>query len=156
MPPVIHSGILDNINILHWYAYLYTLSLKFHLNFTQISYLYMWYFSSLRVFHFIIIVCSRSVSTCLEYFHSQSLLNKARTASSVSSSRRVALFRNVDSTGKSGPDSRRSQTPLVNINPFTPEALLIQSTTQQKNNRKRAHWNEYVTHLSCLYFSQIS
>uniref|UniRef100_A0A8C8FCF6 non-specific protein-tyrosine kinase n=1 Tax=Oncorhynchus tshawytscha TaxID=74940 RepID=A0A8C8FCF6_ONCTS len=49
---------------------------------------------------------------------------------------------NVDSTGKSGPDSRRSQTPLVNINPFTPEALLIQSTTQQKNNRKRAHWND--------------
>ncbi|KAM9529483.1 wee1-like protein kinase 1-A isoform 1-T1 [Salvelinus alpinus] len=72
----------------------------------------------------------------------KSLLNKARTASSVSSSRRVALFRNVDSTGKSGPDSRRSQTPLVNINPFTPEALLIQSTTQQKNNRKRAHWND--------------
>ncbi|XP_038873150.1 wee1-like protein kinase 1-A isoform X2 [Salvelinus namaycush] len=72
----------------------------------------------------------------------KSLLNKARTASSASSSRRVALFGNVESTGKSGPDSRRSQTPLVNINPFTPESLLIQSATQQRNSRKRAHCND--------------
>ncbi|XP_035646524.1 wee1-like protein kinase 1-B isoform X1 [Oncorhynchus keta] len=78
----------------------------------------------------------------------KSLLNKARTASSASSSRRVALFGNVESTGTPGPDSRRSQTPLVNINPFTPESLLIQSTTQLRNSRKRAHCNEYVTH-SC-------
>ncbi|XP_041693669.1 wee1-like protein kinase 1-A [Coregonus clupeaformis] len=72
----------------------------------------------------------------------KSLLNKARTAISVSSSRRVALFGIVESTGKSDPDSRRSQTPLVNINPFTPESLLIQSATQQRNNRKRAHCND--------------
>ncbi|XP_024234647.2 wee1-like protein kinase 1-A isoform X2 [Oncorhynchus tshawytscha] len=72
----------------------------------------------------------------------KSLLNKARTASSASSSRRVALFGNVESTGTPGPDSRRSQTPLVNINPFTPESLLIQSTTQLRNSRKRAHCND--------------
>ncbi|XP_010882544.1 wee1-like protein kinase [Esox lucius] len=72
----------------------------------------------------------------------KSLLNKARTASSASSSRRVALFGNVDSTGKTGQDVRRNQTPLVNINPFTPESLLIQSVTQQRTNRKRAHWND--------------
>ncbi|KAJ7998157.1 hypothetical protein DPEC_G00219680 [Dallia pectoralis] len=72
----------------------------------------------------------------------KSLLNKARTAGSSSSSRRVALFGNVDSTGKTGQDVRRNQTPLVNINPFTPESLLIQSVTQQRTNRKRAHWND--------------
>uniref|UniRef100_A0A4W5L2S1 Wee1-like protein kinase n=1 Tax=Hucho hucho TaxID=62062 RepID=A0A4W5L2S1_9TELE len=72
----------------------------------------------------------------------KSLLYKARTASSAPSSRRVALFGNVESTGNSGADSRRSQTPSVNINPFTPESLLIQSATQQRNNRKRAHCND--------------
>lgn len=70
----------------------------------------------------------------------QSLLHRAR--GSGSSSRRVSLFKNVEPSGKSLADtSRRLQTPLVNFNPFTPDSLLIQSATQQRN-RKRAHWNE--------------
>ncbi|XP_061678490.1 wee1-like protein kinase [Syngnathoides biaculeatus] len=36
---------------------------------------------------------------------------------------------------------RRRRTPLVNFNPFTPDSLLIQSATRQRNNRKRPHWN---------------
>uniref|UniRef100_A0A8C5E966 Wee1-like protein kinase n=1 Tax=Gouania willdenowi TaxID=441366 RepID=A0A8C5E966_GOUWI len=59
-----------------------------------------------------------------------------------SSSRRVALFRSSDSSGKATTDNKRQQTPLVNFNPFTPDSLLIQSATQQRNNRKRAHWND--------------
>ncbi|XP_067446658.1 wee1-like protein kinase [Thunnus thynnus] len=73
----------------------------------------------------------------------KSLLSKARGSGPGSSSRRVALFKNVEPSGKSITDSsRRQQTPLVNFNPFTPDSLLIQSATQQRNNRKRAHWND--------------
>ncbi|XP_072242493.1 wee1-like protein kinase isoform X2 [Leuresthes tenuis] len=73
----------------------------------------------------------------------KSLLSKARGSGPGSSSRRVALFKNVESSGKSIADStRRQQIPLVNFNPFTPDSLLIQSATQQRNNRKRAHWND--------------
>ncbi|XP_053174952.1 wee1-like protein kinase [Scomber japonicus] len=73
----------------------------------------------------------------------KSLLSKARSSGPGSSSRRVALFKNVEPSAKSITDSsRRQQTPLVNFNPFTPDSLLIQSATQQRNNRKRAHWND--------------
>ncbi|XP_069018710.1 wee1-like protein kinase [Embiotoca jacksoni] len=77
----------------------------------------------------------------------KSLLSRARGScsgsGSGSSSRRVALFKNVEASGKSITDrGRRQQTPLVNFNPFTPDSLLIQSATQQRNNRKRAHWND--------------
>ncbi|CAJ1056151.1 wee1-like protein kinase [Xyrichtys novacula] len=73
----------------------------------------------------------------------KSLLSRAR-GSAQGSSRRVALFKNVEPEGKSltGSSGRRQQTPLVNFNPFTPDSLLIQSATQQRNNRKRAHWND--------------
>uniref|UniRef100_A0A8C2KCE5 Wee1-like protein kinase n=1 Tax=Cyprinus carpio TaxID=7962 RepID=A0A8C2KCE5_CYPCA len=70
----------------------------------------------------------------------KSLLSRARAM--VSTSRRVALFSNVDSTSKTCLDVRRNQTPLVNINPFTPDSILAQSSTLQRNNRKRAHWND--------------
>ncbi|XP_007249290.2 wee1-like protein kinase [Astyanax mexicanus] len=70
----------------------------------------------------------------------KSLLSRART--SASSNRRVALFKNVDSKGKASLDGRRNQTPLVNINPFTPDSIVLQSSTQQRNNRKRSHWND--------------
>ncbi|XP_028304618.1 wee1-like protein kinase [Gouania willdenowi] len=70
----------------------------------------------------------------------KSLLSRARNPGS--SSRRVALFRSSDSSGKATTDNKRQQTPLVNFNPFTPDSLLIQSATQQRNNRKRAHWND--------------
>ncbi|XP_061578379.1 wee1-like protein kinase [Cololabis saira] len=70
----------------------------------------------------------------------KSLLSRARASDSLTSSRRVALFKNVESPGKSL--RRRQQAPLVNINPFTPDAMLIQSATQQRNNRKRAHWDD--------------
>ncbi|XP_077567503.1 wee1-like protein kinase [Stigmatopora nigra] len=36
---------------------------------------------------------------------------------------------------------KRRHTAAVNINPFTPDSLLIQSATQQSNNRKRPHRN---------------
>ncbi|XP_056907629.1 wee1-like protein kinase [Takifugu flavidus] len=72
----------------------------------------------------------------------KSLLSRAR-GSTGSSSRRVALFKNVEASGKSTKDgSRRQQTPQVNFNPFTPDSLLIQSVTQQRINRKRSHWND--------------
>lgn len=71
----------------------------------------------------------------------KSLLSRARTSAG-SSNRRVALFK-TDQSGKALADSgRRQQTPLVNFNPFTPDSLLIQSATQQRGNRKRAHWND--------------
>uniref|UniRef100_A0A671LYH1 non-specific protein-tyrosine kinase n=1 Tax=Sinocyclocheilus anshuiensis TaxID=1608454 RepID=A0A671LYH1_9TELE len=71
-----------------------------------------------------------------------------------STSRRVALFSNVDST-KGCLDIRRNQTPLVNINPFTPDSILVQSSTIQINNRKRAHWNENLD-ASLLDFLRIT
>ncbi|KAK7891196.1 hypothetical protein WMY93_023159 [Mugilogobius chulae] len=72
----------------------------------------------------------------------KSLLSRARTSGPSSSNRRVALFK-TDQSGKPLTDSgRRQQTPLVNFNPFTPDSLLIQSATQQRVNRKRAHWND--------------
>ncbi|CAL8357081.1 unnamed protein product [Lota lota] len=74
----------------------------------------------------------------------KSLLSRAGGSSVGPSSRRVALFKTVEQAGKAVTDGggRRSQTPLVNFNPFTPDSLLIQSATQQRNNRKRAHWND--------------
>uniref|UniRef100_A0A4W4F6H2 Wee1-like protein kinase n=1 Tax=Electrophorus electricus TaxID=8005 RepID=A0A4W4F6H2_ELEEL len=69
----------------------------------------------------------------------KSLLSRARTSGSTN--RRVALFKNVDCKRKAGLEGRRPQTPLVNINPFTPDSIIIQST-QQRNNRKRSHWND--------------
>uniref|UniRef100_A0A671LVA3 Wee1-like protein kinase n=1 Tax=Sinocyclocheilus anshuiensis TaxID=1608454 RepID=A0A671LVA3_9TELE len=83
----------------------------------------------------------------------KSLLSKARTMASTS--RRVALFSNVDST-KGCLDIRRNQTPLVNINPFTPDSILVQSSTIQINNRKRAHWNEYVDHIQYWFIFMIT
>ncbi|XP_036399660.1 wee1-like protein kinase [Megalops cyprinoides] len=72
----------------------------------------------------------------------KSLLSRARTVGTGSSSRRVALFKNVDSTRKPNPDCKWNQTPRININPFTPDSLLIQSATLQRNTRKRSHWND--------------
>ncbi|KAI4826297.1 hypothetical protein KUCAC02_021934 [Chaenocephalus aceratus] len=55
-----------------------------------------------------------------------------------------ALFKNVEPSGKSLSDSsRRQQTPLVNFNPFTPDSLLIQSATQQRNRRERTGMSEF-------------
>ncbi|KAM9310061.1 LOW QUALITY PROTEIN: wee1-like protein kinase [Pholidichthys leucotaenia] len=71
----------------------------------------------------------------------KSLLSRARVSGPGSSSRRVALFKKVESVEKSLSD-RRKQTPLVNFNPFTPDSVLIQSATRQRVNRKRAHWND--------------
>ncbi|XP_054911387.1 wee1-like protein kinase [Poeciliopsis prolifica] len=73
----------------------------------------------------------------------KSLLSRARSSVPGSSSRRVALFKNVESPRKSFTDScKKQQMPHVNFNPFTPDSLLIQSATQHRNNRKRAHWND--------------
>ncbi|XP_068168552.1 wee1-like protein kinase isoform X1 [Antennarius striatus] len=73
----------------------------------------------------------------------KSLLSRARGSATGSSNRRVALFKNVEPSAKSITDSsKRQQVPLVNFNPFTPDSILIQSATQQRINRKRAHWND--------------
>ncbi|XP_017285700.1 wee1-like protein kinase [Kryptolebias marmoratus] len=73
----------------------------------------------------------------------KSLLSRARGSGSGSSSRRVALFKSTESPRKSAADSgRRQHIPMVNFNPFTPDSILIQSATQQRNSRKRAHWND--------------
>ncbi|XP_064192974.1 wee1-like protein kinase 1-A [Anguilla rostrata] len=72
----------------------------------------------------------------------KSLLSKARGAGTVSSSRRVALFKNADSSGKPTTDCKWNQTPRININPFTPDSLVVQSATLQRNTRKRSHWND--------------
>ncbi|KAM9306359.1 wee1-like protein kinase 1-B [Pholidichthys leucotaenia] len=71
----------------------------------------------------------------------KSLLARARVSGPGSSSRRVALFKKVEAVEKvlSG---RRRQTPLVNFNPFTPDSIITWSATQQRVNRKRAHWND--------------
>ncbi|XP_057692705.1 wee1-like protein kinase [Corythoichthys intestinalis] len=52
-----------------------------------------------------------------------------------SAEHKVILPRPLTDSGK------RLHTPAVNINPFTPDSLLIQSATQQSNNRKRPHRN---------------
>ncbi|KAJ3596672.1 hypothetical protein NHX12_003076 [Muraenolepis orangiensis] len=74
----------------------------------------------------------------------KSLLSRARGSGVGTSSRRGALFKTGEQAGKAATDSGgwRSQAPLVNFNPFTPDSLLIQSATQKRNNRKRAHWND--------------
>ncbi|XP_068595438.1 wee1-like protein kinase [Brachionichthys hirsutus] len=73
----------------------------------------------------------------------KSLLSRARGPNTGSSNRRVALFKSADPSARSVTDSsKRQRTPLVNFNPFTPDSLLIQSATLQRNNRKRAHWND--------------
>ncbi|XP_056137718.1 wee1-like protein kinase [Lampris incognitus] len=74
----------------------------------------------------------------------KSLLSRARGSSVGCSSRRVALFKNMEASGEAVTDStvKRNQTPLVNFNPFTPDSVLIQSATTRRNNRKRAHWND--------------
>ncbi|KAJ8247547.1 hypothetical protein GJAV_G00247600 [Gymnothorax javanicus] len=71
----------------------------------------------------------------------KSLLSKARSSDAVASSR-VALFQNVESSGKTNTEWKWNQTPRININPFTPDSLLVQSATIQKNTRKRSHWND--------------
>uniref|UniRef100_A0A8C9RXP6 Wee1-like protein kinase n=1 Tax=Scleropages formosus TaxID=113540 RepID=A0A8C9RXP6_SCLFO len=72
----------------------------------------------------------------------KSLLSKARRVGSGFSSRRVALFKSAPSTRRSTTSCSGSQTPLININPFTPDSLLVQSAALQRSNRKRSHWND--------------
>ncbi|XP_018608140.1 wee1-like protein kinase 1-B [Scleropages formosus] len=72
----------------------------------------------------------------------KSLLSRARMRTASSSRRVDDLSWNVESAGKGDPDTRRSLTPVININPFTPDSALIQSATLQRNSRKRSHWND--------------
>nr|XP_057934832.1 wee1-like protein kinase 1-B isoform X2 [Doryrhamphus excisus] len=53
---------------------------------------------------------------------------------------RVSLFNNVEPATTSTADrvTRRQSAPLVNLNPFSPDSLLVQSATQ-KRSRKQAH-----------------
>uniref|UniRef100_A0A8C8CXU4 Wee1-like protein kinase n=1 Tax=Oncorhynchus tshawytscha TaxID=74940 RepID=A0A8C8CXU4_ONCTS len=55
---------------------------------------------------------------------------------------RVCVYMNRDSTGRPHTDSRSRHAPIININPFTPDSLLIQAAMLQRNNRKRSHRND--------------
>ncbi|ELR56891.1 Wee1-like protein kinase, partial [Bos mutus] len=70
----------------------------------------------------------------------KSLLSKARGIDSSSVKLRGgSLFMDTEKSGKREFDVR--QTPQVNINPFTPDSLLLHSSGQCRR-RKRAYWND--------------
>ncbi|KAJ1177350.1 hypothetical protein NDU88_002609 [Pleurodeles waltl] len=71
----------------------------------------------------------------------KSLLSKARGLGSNSlRSRGASLFRNVEKLEKQ--DSSTDKTPQVNINPFTPDSVILQATAGQCRRRKRTHRND--------------
>ncbi|XP_071257347.1 wee1-like protein kinase 1-B isoform X2 [Salvelinus alpinus] len=74
----------------------------------------------------------------------KSLLSRARAVTTGSTVCRVGVgvYMNGDSTGRPHTDSRSRQAPMININPFTPDSLLIQTAMLQRNNRKRSHRND--------------
>ncbi|KAM6979984.1 wee1-like protein kinase 1-B [Aplochiton taeniatus] len=74
----------------------------------------------------------------------KSLLSRARAGASASTVHRVGIYNHVDSAGRLSSERRCRQTPVININPFTPESILIQTATQQRNTRKRSHWNDSI------------
>ncbi|XP_069479766.1 wee1-like protein kinase [Ambystoma mexicanum] len=70
----------------------------------------------------------------------KSLLSKARGIGSNSlRSKGGSLFKNVDKLERQ--DSVTNKTPQVNINPFTPDSVILQATTGQCRRRKRGHRN---------------
>nr|XP_003214763.1 PREDICTED: LOW QUALITY PROTEIN: wee1-like protein kinase [Anolis carolinensis] len=70
----------------------------------------------------------------------KSLLCKAeRMGSSSAKLRGGSLFMNVGKLVKQ--ESDMGQAPHVNINPFTPDSLFLQSSVGQCRRRKRTHWN---------------
>ncbi|KAM6173033.1 wee1-like protein kinase isoform 2-T2 [Erethizon dorsatum] len=69
----------------------------------------------------------------------KSLLSKARGIDSSSVKLRGSLFMDTEKSGKREYDIR--QTPQVNINPFTPDSVLLHSSGQCRG-RKRAYWND--------------
>uniref|UniRef100_A0A4W5N9V9 Wee1-like protein kinase n=1 Tax=Hucho hucho TaxID=62062 RepID=A0A4W5N9V9_9TELE len=72
----------------------------------------------------------------------KSLLSRARAVATGSTVCRVGVNMNGDSTGRPHTDSRSRPAPMININPFTPDSLLIQRATLQRNNRKRSQRND--------------
>lgn len=69
----------------------------------------------------------------------KSLLSKARGIDSSSVKLRGSLFMDTEKPGKREYDIRH--TPQVNINPFTPDSVLLHSSGQCRG-RKRAYWND--------------
>ncbi|XP_026341855.1 wee1-like protein kinase isoform X1 [Ursus americanus] len=70
----------------------------------------------------------------------KSLLSKARGIDSSSVKLRGgSLFMDTEKSGRREFDMR--QTPQVNINPFTPDSVLLHSSGQCRR-RKRTHWND--------------
>ncbi|XP_077177892.1 wee1-like protein kinase isoform X2 [Paroedura picta] len=71
----------------------------------------------------------------------KSLLCRAQGMGSSSAKLRGgSLFMNVGKLEKQEVDMR--QAPNVNINPFTPDSLFLQSSVGQCRRRKRTHWND--------------
>ncbi|KAM9421981.1 wee1-like protein kinase 1-A isoform 1-T1 [Salvelinus alpinus] len=74
----------------------------------------------------------------------KSLLSRARAVAIGSTVCLVGVGVNMngESTGRPHTDSRSRPAPMININPFTPDSLLIQRATLQRNNRKRSQRND--------------
>ncbi|XP_035612009.2 wee1-like protein kinase 1-A [Oncorhynchus keta] len=72
----------------------------------------------------------------------KSLLSRAVATGSTVCRLGIGVYVNRDSTGRPHTDSRSRHAPMININPFTPDSLLIQAAMLQRNNRKRSHRND--------------
>ncbi|CDQ77444.1 wee1-like protein kinase 1-A isoform X1 [Oncorhynchus mykiss] len=74
----------------------------------------------------------------------KSLLSRARAVAigSTVCGVGVGVNMNGDSTGRPHTHSRSRPAPMININPFTPDSLLIQRATLQRSNRKRSQRND--------------
>ncbi|KAJ6665088.1 hypothetical protein lerEdw1_005319 [Lerista edwardsae] len=71
----------------------------------------------------------------------KSLLSRAEGMGSSSAKLRGgSLFMNVGKLAKREPDML--QAPHVNINPFTPDSLFLQTSAGPCRSRKRTHWND--------------
>nr|XP_046201659.1 wee1-like protein kinase 1-B isoform X2 [Oncorhynchus gorbuscha] len=70
------------------------------------------------------------------------LLSRAVATGSTVCRLGIGVYMNRDSTGRPHTDSRSRHAPMININPFTPDSLLIQAAMLQRNNRKRSHRND--------------
>ncbi|XP_064837820.1 wee1-like protein kinase 1-B isoform X2 [Oncorhynchus masou masou] len=72
----------------------------------------------------------------------KSLLSRAVATGSTVCRLGIGVYMNRDSTGRPHTDSRSRHAPMININPFTPDSLLIQAAMLQRNNRKRSLRND--------------
>nr|XP_033784581.1 wee1-like protein kinase isoform X2 [Geotrypetes seraphini] len=70
----------------------------------------------------------------------KSLLSKARGIDSGARCKGGSLFKSTTKSERQ--ESHVKRAPQVNINPFTPDSLVLQSSTGLCRARKRTHWND--------------